>query len=157
MKEKKSVLFVCLGNICRSPLAEGILKKKLEDRNISSDFLVDSCGTSNYHIGDSPDPRTQQNALQNGVELVHGARQLNLNDLQSFDDILVMDQSNLSATLGLDKSGNFRNKIHLLRDFDRAEPGADVPDPYYGGPNGFQNVFDIIDRSVEEWLKENNY
>ena len=112
---------------------------------------MDSCGTSNYHIGDKPDARTRNNALKNGVRLSHLGRQLNDADLDEFDFILAMDRSNHQNILRLKNASQYTSKIRLMREFD-AEPGDEVPDPYYGGEDGFQEVFDILDRSVDGFI-----
>lgn len=145
------VLFVCLGNICRSPLAEGIMKRKIESAGLADQITIDSCGTSNYHIGDKPDVRTRSNAKMNGVELSHLGRQLTVNDLEEFDYILAMDRSNYQNILRLRNAEQYSPKIKLMREFD-PEPGDDVPDPYYGGEQGFQDVFDILNRSVDGFI-----
>lgn len=147
----KKVLFVCLGNICRSPLAEGLFLKKLEENDLTDKFSVDSCGTGAWHIGERPDPRTLENAKKNGVYLPSLARQLNENDLEEFDYILVMDRSNMSNVLEI-ALPNQVSKVRLMRDFDSQAPGSDVPDPYFGGLNGFQDVFEILDRSTGAFL-----
>lgn len=143
----KKVLFVCLGNICRSPVAEGFLKNYLK-ANGHNTIEVDSCGTSRYHIGEQPDPRSRENAKQNGILLSHKARQLENKDFDEFDYLLAMDQSNLDNMKELEASKRNEHKVFLLRDFDPNNPGADVPDPYFGGERGFQDVFEIIERSV---------
>lgn len=148
---KVKVLFVCLGNICRSPLAEGVFKKKVEEKELADRFFIDSCGTSNYHIGEQPDRRTVKNALANGVRLNHQGRQFTVQDYNDFDYIVAMDSSNLRNIEMLRPKGNDR-QIKLMRSFDEAGLNKDVPDPYYGGERGFQEVFDIIDRSAQGLL-----
>lgn len=148
---KVKVLFVCLGNICRSPLAEGVFKKKVEEKELADRFFIDSCGTSNYHIGEQPDRRTVKNALTNGVRLNHQGRQFTVQDYNDFDYIVAMDSSNLRNIEMLRPKGNDR-QIKLMRSFDEAGLNKDVPDPYYGGERGFQEVFDIIDRSAQGLL-----
>lgn len=146
------ILFVCLGNICRSPLAEGILKHKLKLMGLDSKVMVDSCGTSNYHIGDLPDSRTRDNAKKNGITLDHRGRQLSNKDIDQFDIILAMDRSNYNNILRLVDDSSLKSKVMLMREFDHQE-GTEVPDPYYGGEDGFQEVFDILDRSIDEFIR----
>lgn len=148
---KIKVLFVCLGNICRSPLAEAIFKHKLNDRGLTNQIEADSCGTSNYHIGGSPDPRTIANAKKNGVSIDHCGRQLSVDDLAGFDYILAMDSSNFRNIHLVLKDEKHNPKIQMMRDYDPQGKG-DVPDPYYGGEKGFQEVFDILDRSMDGFL-----
>tara|TARA_R100000005_G_C4991711_1_gene199033 strand:+ start:231 stop:716 length:486 start_codon:yes stop_codon:yes gene_type:complete len=145
---KVKVLFVCLGNICRSPLAEGIFKKKVEEKGLADRFVIDSCGTSNYHIGEQPDRRTIKNALANGVRLNHQGRQFTVQDFNDFDYIVAMDSSNVQNIEKLRPEGNSK-QILLVRSFDELSMNRNVPDPYYGGENGFQEVFNILDRSIE--------
>lgn len=149
---KIRVLFVCLGNICRSPLAEGIFKDKLKKTGLDKLVEADSCGTSNYHIGSQPDPRTVANAIKNGVKLDHCGRQLSEADLETFDYILAMDKSNFNNILRLPNSHMFADKVMLMREFDPLEKGGEVPDPYYGGEQGFQNVFDILNRTMDSFV-----
>lgn len=149
---KISVLFVCLGNICRSPLAMNIFIREVRNRGLESYFDIDSCGTSDYHIGSSPDPRTVENARKNGLDVNHKARQFNWFDFDKYDYILAMDKGNLANIKSLDGEGHFNDKLHLMRDFDPLDKGAEVPDPYFGGDQGFQNVFDILSRSVHNFL-----
>ncbi|MBX2946369.1 MAG: low molecular weight phosphotyrosine protein phosphatase [Cyclobacteriaceae bacterium] len=146
------VLFVCLGNICRSPLAEAIFKHKISQRGYQHQVEADSCGTSNYHIGDLPDERTRANAHQNGISINHRGRQLQPSDLEYFDFILAMDRSNHQNILNLPNASLHRHKVYLMRSFDSTDDHDEVPDPYYGGMRGFQEVFEILDRSTEAFL-----
>jgi protein-tyrosine phosphatase len=151
--ERVKILFVCLGNICRSPLAEAVFKHKIKGSALEKYVVADSCGTSNYHIGDIPDSRTIANALKNGVSIDHFGRQLCTNDLDQFDYILAMDHSNHKNILRLTNAGQHTQKVMLMRDFDPQGKGLEVPDPYYGGEKGFQEVFDILDRSMDQFIK----
>ena len=148
---KVKVLFVCLGNICRSPLAEGVFRHKVEERGLEDSFEIDSCGTVAYHIGELPDERSVANAKMNGVDYSHRARQFRARDFNDFDFILPMDDSNMRDVMSIDP-GDGIAKVVKMRYYDEVAKNADVPDPYYGGPQGFQDVFDIIDRSSEELL-----
>jgi protein-tyrosine phosphatase len=150
--EKINVLFVCLGNICRSPLAEAIFKEKISRKGLDKFINADSCGTSNYHIGGNPDPRTIANATQNGITINHCGRQLCADDFQRFDFILAMDRSNYQNILKLPASKSFAEKVMLMRDFDPLEKGGEVPDPYHGGEKGFQDVFEILDRAMNSFI-----
>ena len=143
---------MCLGNICRSPLAEAIFKHKLQKKGLERFFDVDSCGTSNYHIGDPPDPRTIANARKNGVSIEHCGRQFIIEDLHHYDYIMAMDHSNLRNILRLLEYEGHRDKVMLMREFDPLGKGEEVPDPYYGGEKNFQEVFVILDRSPENFL-----
>lgn len=145
------VLFVCLGNICRSPLAEGIMKHKIDEAKLSDIIFVDSCGTANYHIGEKPDVRTISTAEKNGIKLNHVVRQLTTADLEDFDFILAMDRSNHENILRLANAKQNSEKIKLMREFD-PDPGDEVPDPYYGGEQGFQEIFEILNRSVDGFI-----
>ncbi len=148
----KKVLFVCLGNICRSPLAEALFRKHVEENNLLDKFDCDSCGTAAYHIGAPPDERSVANALENGLAYTHSGRKLTKQDFEEFDYIIAMDDENLSNIQHV----NFNNHPHIykMRKFDMEGLNQDVPDPYYGGAQGFQDVFDILDRATLHLLKE---
>jgi len=150
--EKVKVLFVCLGNICRSPLAEAIIKNKIQKNGWGGLIEVDSCGTSDYHIGQGPDERTLVNALKNGISINHRGRQLSSDDLEYYDFIIAMDKSNHKNILKMETASQHVHKVKLMRSFD-PEQGDEVPDPYYGGESGFQEVFEILDRSTEAFLE----
>lgn len=146
------VLFVCLGNICRSPLAEGLFLKHIKENNLESQISCDSAGTAGYHIGELADPRTRKNAESHGVKLIHKARQFSTKDFENFDYILLMDDSNLNNVEYL-KKDNVKSKIFKMRFFDHDFKDHDVPDPYYLGEEGFENVYNILDRSTLNFLE----
>jgi protein-tyrosine phosphatase len=147
------ILFVCLGNICRSPLAEAVFNHHVRKKGLEKLFFADSCGTANYHVGDSPDARTIKNALKNGVTIDHRGRQLCPEDFVKYDLILAMDASNHTNILKHPGAGAHKHKIKMMRTYDVAGPG-DVPDPYYGTEKDFQEVFDILDRSMQALVLE---
>ena len=142
----KKILFVCLGNICRSPLAEALFRKHVEANDLQHAFSCDSCGTADYHIGKSPDQRSVDNARANGLQYTHRGRQLSDKDFEEFDYIIAMDESNLFDIQRRNHTGH--SNIFKMRDFDSVNKGSDVPDPYFGGLSGFQDVYDILDRSA---------
>ena len=138
------VLFVCLGNICRSPTAEGVFRRALEQAGLADEVEIDSCGVGSWHVGKAPDSRAQQAALCRGIDLSGlRARQLNVQDFAEFDYVLGMDQDNLRAICDL-KPANSQAHVGLFLDF-AGTPGAEVPDPYYGGDEGFENVLNMIE------------
>lgn len=150
------ILMVCLGNICRSPLAEGVLRYKAEKANLN--LTIDSAGTSNYHIGEHPDKRTILNARQHEIDVSKlCARQFDVSDFDEFDHIFVMDSSNYADVLSLARNEKDRRKVELI--LNRVYPNSNmsVPDPYFGGEQGFENVFILLDKACEvivESLKE---
>ena len=135
----KKILFVCLGNICRSPAAEGIFKQKIKERDLENFFVVDSAGTGSWHVGNLPDQRMRTTALSRGIELTSRARQIEENDLYEFDLILVMDKDNLDAvkSLSKDHKNTISSKIKLILSYSKNSQLEEVPDPYYGGQDGF--------------------
>jgi protein-tyrosine phosphatase len=142
------ILMVCLGNICRSPLAEGILRVKAERAGL--DIKIDSAGTSNYHLGSTPDKRTVSNAQKHAVDVsTLKARQFCVQDFDDFDHIFVMDSSNYADVLSIARNDADRKKVELI--LNRVYPGADmsVPDPYFGGEQGFENVFILLDKACD--------
>ena len=148
------ISFVCLGNICRSPTAEGIFQHLVNQKGLQSYFYIDSAGTSAYHIGEPANSKSQWTANQHGIKLHSRARRFEAGDLEDFDLILAMDHENLRNLKRLDRNGEHLEKIKLMRDFDPQPEDGEVPDPYYGGMDGFQNVFDVLKRSSEALLKE---
>ena len=142
------ILMVCLGNICRSPIAEGILRHKAEQAHI--DIQVDSAGTSNYHIGEHPDKRTILNAKQHQIDISGlRARQFTETDFDAFDFIFVMDSSNYADVISLARTEKDKQKVELI--LNRVYPNSNmsVPDPYFGGEQGFENVFILLDKACD--------
>jgi len=154
MMEMIKVLFVCMGNICRSPTAEGVFTKLIEDRNLARLFKVDSAGTHAYHVGDAPDLRAQKAARNRGVELAHlRARKFTYADFENFDFILAMDDDNYAILIDACPDGH-KEKVRYLLDFAPDLKVREVPDPYYGGSYGFERVLDLVEEASEGFLKE---
>jgi len=149
------VLFVCLGNICRSPLAEGIFKYKVNEAGLDDVIIAESGGTSGWHIGERPDPRSVEVAKQNGIYLDSRGRKAVNEDFEIFDYIIAMDKNNFLDLKRLSGSSmDGAAKLMLMRDFDDIGNGQDVPDPYYGGDDGFTYVFNLLDRSCQNLLEQ---
>lgn len=149
-----AVLFICLGNICRSPLAEGVFGELVREAGMEDRFEIDSAGTSDYHTGDTPDPRTAAVARQRGVVLDHAARQVNARDLERFDYIIAMDRQNIVKLQRLIDRHGTQAEVRLLREFDSsAGEDLEVPDPYFGGPRGFEDVHDMVERACRGLLQ----
>lgn len=145
--QKISVLFVCMGNICRSPTAQGVFEKVLEDEGLSPHVDVDSAGTHAYHVGEPPDRRAQETARQRGVELGgQRARRFAPEDFSRFDYILAMDEENM-AILEENCQPEHRSKLSLFLDFAPHRAEREVPDPYYGGRQGFERVFELVEEA----------
>jgi len=147
------VLFVCLGNICRSPLAEAVFKNLLVQQGLQEKITCDSCGTSDWHIGEQPDYRTINTAMNHGINIHHAGRQFTTQDLQEFDYILAMDRDNFDHIQSLIEEPDQAKKIILMRDFDPESEDKQVPDPYFGGKDGFEEVYNILNKSNRELLK----
>ncbi|TBN04393.1 low molecular weight phosphotyrosine protein phosphatase [Hyunsoonleella flava] len=141
------ILMVCLGNICRSPLAEGILKSKLpKDR-----FTIDSAGTAAYHIGSRPDPRSISVAKKYGIDITHlRGRQFVKQDFEAFDFIYAMDESNFNHIMAMAENDNDSSKVKLILNEITPNENLSVPDPYYGGDQGFENVYQMLDEACDQ-------
>lgn len=153
MKQQTGVLFLCLGNICRSPLAEGVFIHLATQRGVIDRFRVDSAGTGGWHAGDRPDPRSIAVASKHGVDLPGRARKLDGSaDGERFDLVIAMDQQNAADAISAGVPGD---RVRLMRSFDAsAEDGAEVPDPYYGGGRGFDDVYEMLVRACDGLLDE---
>ncbi|NEP62490.1 MAG: low molecular weight phosphotyrosine protein phosphatase [Symploca sp. SIO2G7] len=138
------LLFVCLGNICRSPSAENIMNHLVQQRNLQQQISCDSAGTSSYHIGSPPDGRMAAAAKKRDIRLVGRARQFIVDDFERFDLILAMDDSNYRNILALDPSGRYGHRVKRMCDYCQTHTDREVPDPYYGGADGFDYVIDLL-------------
>jgi protein-tyrosine phosphatase len=141
------ICFVCLGNICRSPTAEAVMRRQIEEAGLDGQVTLDSAGTGHWHVGELADPRTRTAAAKRGIEISHRARQFTAADLERFDLVIAMDQDNFVAIRRMigDRSTPV---VRLLRAFDANSPeGAEVPDPYAGGAAGFDHVLDLCERA----------
>ena len=156
-KNISKVLFVCLGNICRSPLAEGVFLNLVSQKGLANKYLASSAGTAGYHIGALPDKRSRDVAVMNGFELTSTACRLAKEDFEKFDYIIAMDRANLADIKAL--AGNnplWQEKILLMRDFDPLAKGKEVPDPYYDGPEKFEEVYHMLVKANDgliDWLE----
>ena len=146
---KRSVLFVCMGNICRSPTGEGLMRQLVAEHGLEAEIEVDSAGTIAYHAGEPPDPRMREAAARRGYRLDGRARQIRREDFARFDLIVAMDRNNATDILALSGGGDGVNEaeVRLLSEFLPAGAPADVPDPYYGGAKGFETVLDMIEQA----------
>lgn len=144
MENMKKILFICMGNICRSPSAEAVFSQLLKQRGLAQDFVIDSAGTHSYHVGSPPDRRSMRAARQRGIEMAHlRARQVVAADFDRFDWLVVMDQNNLASLQAMFPDAQLQ-KIHAMMDFATEASHAEVPDPYYGGDHGFELVLDLL-------------
>lgn len=146
--EKVNVLMVCMGNICRSPLAHGLFEDLVEKEGLAELIVVDSAGTHAYHVGEEPDPRSQQTAMRHGVDISHQrARRFDSPDFESFDYILAMDRDNYSILIS-NAPEEHQHKIRMFLEFAENRSEQEVPDPYYGGPDGFDHVYDLVEAAA---------
>jgi protein-tyrosine phosphatase len=151
------ILFVCLGNICRSPTAEGVMRHLLREAGLDERVELESAGTGSWHVGDPPDARATEAAARRGIVLDGAARRVTRGDFERFDLVVAMDRENLAELRRLAPDEEARAKVRLLREFDPASAGApdlDVPDPYYGGPRGFDDVLDLVEAACRGLLDE---
>lgn len=146
------ILTVCLGNICRSPMAEGIILHEAQKQDLPIE--IDSCGTGGWHTGEKPDHRALKHMDKKGIDIHHlRARQIRKKDLQYFDHILVMDQSNYSDVLALCQDQKEAQKVTLMLSYWPECPSKEVPDPYYGGDEGFETVYNWVQKAAQEFIK----
>ena len=150
----KKILFVCLGNICRSPAAEGVFKKYLISNNLQQDFFVDSCGTSAFHQGEKADKRMRAAASKRKIELTSLSRAFQNSDFQEFNPIIVMDDTNYESLMTKASSDQDRNRVVKFCDYLDKLKYTEVPDPYYGGEQGFEIVLDILQEGSKNLLIE---
>lgn len=153
MKEIR-VLMVCMGNICRSPLAHGRFEHLVKEAGLGAHITVDSAGTHAYHVGEPPDRRSQQTALRRGIDISgQRARKVSLSDFEVFDYLLAMDSDNQAILMSL-APPEHRHKVRLILEFAHELNEREVPDPYYGGQSGFEGVYDLIDAASQGLLEE---
>ena len=147
------ILMVCLGNICRSPMAQGILENKAAEKDI--DITVDSAGTSDYHIDQEPDHRAIAKAKEYGIDISHyRGRQIDVADFKTFDRILVMDASNYENTLLVAESDDDKSKVEMILNLSNPNSNMSVPDPYFGGEEGFENVYRLLDSACDVLIEQ---
>ena len=151
------VLFVCLGNICRSPTAEAVMRALAREAALTETLEVDSAGTAAYHVGEAPDRRSVAAAARRGITLEGSARQVRAADFERFDLVVAMDRANRDELIAIAPGERAAAKVRLLREYDAAAVAAgtlDVPDPYYGGPSGFDDVLDVVEAACRSLLGE---
>jgi protein-tyrosine phosphatase len=153
MASNYRLLFVCMGNICRSPAAHGVMEKRVAEAGLAEVIFIDSVGTGGWHSGDGADPRMQRHAGKRGYALTHRARQVQERDFDEFDLILIMDEQNRRDIREFAPTQAHMKKVVLLTDFARDRKDTYVPDPYYGEADGFEEVLDIVENACEHLLK----
>ena len=150
----KRILFLCMGNICRSPAGHCVFQYLVDQADVSDQFEIDSAGIIGFHAGELPDPRIQESMRSRNIPVIGKSRQLKAVDLDYFDLVLAMDKDNLRDAKKLDPSGKLHHKIKLFCDYCTRHDEEEVPDPYYGGKNGFEHVLDLIEDGCANLLKE---
>lgn len=148
----KHIVFVCLGNICRSPLAEALFKDQVKLNGLEDHYFIDSCGTNGFHNGEAADPRTRANAAEHGIDVTSISRQLTLGDIMDADFVITMARDVHDQVIRFCRNEEQREKVHLFRRFDPEDPNSDVPDPWYN--DKFEEVFQIIERNTQIWLQQ---
>ena len=155
INKKYSVLFVCLGNICRSPAAQAVMQRLVDERDLTECFYIDSAGIGGWHIGDLPDKRMRVHARPRGYELTHRARRVQPSDFEDFDLVVGMDAANVDDLCSLAATIEQKNKVQMIGDYVRLYPNYDhVPDPYYEGSEGFELVLDLLEDACMQLLNE---
>ncbi len=149
-----NILFVCMGNICRSPSAEAVMNKIINDEKLSDKIKCDSAGTIDYHEGEPADSRMKKHASKRGYALTSIARQFKRNDFEKFDYIVVMDRENYSDIIAKDQDGKYTNKVSIMTDYCTKHNANEVPDPYYGGAEGFEKVLDLLEDACKGLLNK---
>lgn len=154
MNTTVEVCFVCLGNICRSPLAQGVFEALVKNEGLQDHIIISSAGVGSWHVGNPPDSRMQQTARKHGIQLNSRARQFQASDFKRMDLVLAMDHSNLDALQQMRPASELQDKLFLFRFFDPENKGdLEVPDPYYGGNKGFETVFQMVERTCPAVLE----
>ena len=154
MNPETSVLFVCMGNICRSPAAEAVFRAKVEQAGLADSIHIDSAGTIGYHAGDPADRRMRAAGAQRGYDLSSISRQVMLSDFETFDHIIAMDYENLAYLKAMQVRTNDKASLRLMCDFASRHNDREVPDPYYGGASGFEHVMDLLEDACDGLLGE---
>jgi protein-tyrosine phosphatase len=150
----KKILFLCMGNICRSPAGHCVFQHLVDQAGRTDQFEIESAGTIGFHVGSPPDSRMQQSMRVRNIPIIGHSRQLQANDLETYDLILAMDNENLVDARALDPSGDLHHKVQLFCDYCTAHRETEVPDPYYGGDRGFEHVLDLIEDGCANLLKQ---